>query len=108
MNSDQPTKKQKNSRDRGADQESRKEKQTTSGRRLFFSAEKMLGLMMELLQSFLGNRPAPKDNRAFFVAVFCMLANGLCWNVLRIERGKWRSVDSIFNRWAKRRPDRTL
>ena len=30
-----------------------------------------------------------------------MLANGLCWNVLRIERGKWRSVDSKFNRWPR-------
>ena len=33
---------------------------------------------MEILSSILGNRGRPsKDNSAFLVAVFCMLANGV-------------------------------
>ena len=58
---------------------------------------------MEILPSILGNRGRPsKDNRAFLVAVFHVLANGLCWRALPIEHGKWRSVYAKFNRWAKR------
>ena len=69
----------------------------------FFLCEKMLDLMMEILPSILGNRGRPsKDNRAFLVAVFHVLANGLCWRALPIEHGKWRSVYAKFNRWAKR------
>ena len=69
----------------------------------FFLCEKMLDLVMEILPSILGNRGRPsKDNRAFLVAAFHALANGLRRRALPIERGKWRSVDAKFNRWAKR------
>ena len=68
----------------------------------FFLCEKMLDLMMEILPSILGNRPPLQGQRAFLVAVFHALANGLRRRALPIEHGKWRSVDAKFNRWAKR------
>ena len=69
----------------------------------FFLCEKMLDLMMEILPSILGNRGRPsKDNRAFLVAVFHALANGLRWRALPIEYGKWRNTYPKFNRWDKK------
>ena len=57
---------------------------------------------MEILPSILGNRGRPsKDNRAFLVAVFHALANGLRRRALPIEHGKWWGVDAKFNRWAQ-------
>ena len=92
--------KEKNSRDRGAAQESRKEKQTTSRRRLFFFAKKCSISWWKFCRPFWETGRPSKDNRAFLVAVFHTLANGLRWRALPIEHGKWWSVDDKFNRWA--------
>ena len=94
--------KEKNSRDRGDAQESRKEKPTTSRRRLFFFAKKCSISWWKFCRPFWETGRPSKDNRAFLVAVFHALANGLCWMALPIGHGKWRSVDAKFNRWARR------
>ena len=104
MNYDQPNKKQKNLSRQGRCARQPKRKTNNEQAASFLLRNKMLDLMTEILPSILGNRPPPpsKDNRAFLVAVFYMLAIGLRWRALPIERGKWRSVDAKFNRWAKR------
>ena len=88
MNYDQPNKKQKNLSRQGRCARKPKRKTNNEQAASFFLCEKMLDLMMEILPSILGNRPPPppKDNRAFLVAVFDMLAKELRWRALPIER----------------------
>ena len=55
----------------GAGEKSRKENQQRAGRN-FFSLQKMLDAMAEILASLFGRKSLPqKDNKAFLGAFFC-------------------------------------
>ncbi len=83
-----PKQKEKNSRDRGSGQESRKEKPTTSKPRLFY-LRKNARFHDGNFAAYFGKRARSyKDNWAFLVAVFHALANALCCRALPIEHGK--------------------
>ena len=89
MNCDLPIKKQKKLSRQGRGARKPERKTNNEQAASFLLCEKMLDLMMEILPSILGNRGRPsKDNRALLVDVFYMLANGMRWRALPIERGK--------------------